>query len=309
MKIDRLIGILSILLQKDVVTAPSLAEHFEVSRRTIGRDIDALCQAGIPIVTRQGANGGISIMENYKISRTLLTNREMQDILAGLRSLDSINGTNRYGQLMEKLSAGSSDFMSGNQSVLIDLSSWYKASLAPKIELIRSAIDLSREMEFLYFAPHGESVRRIEPYYLIFRWSSWYVWGWCREREDYRLFKLNRMEEVRITEESFTKRTVPLPDLSNERIFPGGIRVKAVFDARCKWRLVEEFGRGCYEELPDGKLLFRADYTDPDNLLSWLFSFRDQAVLLEPEELRREMEGILERMVKGYGERKKSPPN
>ncbi len=107
MKIDRLIGILSILLQKETVTAPALAEHFEVSRRTISRDIDALCQAGIPIVTKQGVNGGISIMENFKIDRTLLTNSEMKDILAGLRSLDSVNGTNRYGQLMEKLSAGS----------------------------------------------------------------------------------------------------------------------------------------------------------------------------------------------------------
>ena len=107
MKIDRLIGILSILLQKETVAAPVLAEHFEVSRRTISRDIDVLCQAGIPIVTKQGINGGISIMENFKIDRTLLTNSEIKDILAGLRSLDSVNGTNRYGQLMEKLSAGS----------------------------------------------------------------------------------------------------------------------------------------------------------------------------------------------------------
>ena len=106
MKIDRLIGILSILLQKETVTAPALAEQFEVSRRTISRDIDTLCQAGIPIVTRQGVNGGISIMDGYRIDRTLLTNSEMKDILAGLRSLDSVNGTNRYGQLMEKLSAG-----------------------------------------------------------------------------------------------------------------------------------------------------------------------------------------------------------
>ena len=142
MKIDRHIGILSVLLQKDTVTAPYLAEQFEVSRRTISRDIEDLCKAGIPIVTKQGVNGGISIMEDYKLDKTLFTQREMQDILAGLRSLDSVNGTNRYGKLMEKLSAGSSDFMVGNQSVLIDLSSWYKEALAPKIELIRSSINV-----------------------------------------------------------------------------------------------------------------------------------------------------------------------
>ena len=139
MRIDRLIGILTILLQKEQVTAPELAERFEVSRRTINRDIEELCKAGIPIVTTQGQGGGIAIMDGFKMDRTLFTNKEMQDILAGLRSLDSVNGTNRYVQLMEKLSVGSSDFMRGNQSVLIDLSSWYKNALASKIEVIRSA--------------------------------------------------------------------------------------------------------------------------------------------------------------------------
>ena len=247
MKIDRLIGILSLLLQKDTVTAPELAAQFEVSRRTINRDIEDLCKAGIPIVTRQGTGGGISIMKDYKIEKTLLTNAEMQDILAGLRGLDSVNGTNRYGQLMEKLSAGSSDFMVGSQSVLI--------------ELIRSAIGGCRELRFLYFSPKGEQERCAEPYYLIFRWSSWYLWGWCKSRRDFRLFKLNRMEKLRV-EAEFTGRAVPLPDLSNESIFPGGIRVKALIDKSCKWRLVEEFGMDSFTEQADGRLLFEADYTD-----------------------------------------------
>lgn len=303
MKIERLIGILSILLQQDTVTAPYLAEHFEVSRRTVHRDIEDLCRAGIPIVTRQGTGGGISIMENYKIDRTVFTTSEMKDILAGLRSLDSVNGTNRYGQLMEKLSVGSSDFMTGNQSILIDLSSWYKDSLTPKIELIRDAIEGQKGLEFLYFSPRKESRRRIEPYYLIFRWSSWYVWGWCTEREDFRLFKLNRMEELRLSENCFEKREVCLPDLRNETIFPGGFRVKAVFQPECKWRLVEEFGCGCFEEMEDGKLLFQADYTDKENLFSWILSFGSRAVLLEPEELREEMKTMLEQMKNNYMEK------
>ena len=302
MKIDRLIGILAILLQQETVTAPYLAKQFEVTRRTINRDIEDLCKAGIPIVTKQGVNGGISIMENYKIERTLLTNREMQDILAGLHSLDSVNGTNRYGQLMEKLLAGSSDFMSGSQSVLIDLSSWYKDMLAPKIELIRTAIESGRELEFLYYSPNGESTRNIEPYYLIFRWSSWYVWGWCKGRKDFRLFKLNRMDRLKLSEKTFDKRSVPLPDLSNERIFPGGIHVKALFDAECKWRLVEDFGTGCFEEQPDGRLLFHADYTDRENLITWLFSFRDKVKLLEPQNLANEMQQIIKNMEARYSE-------
>lgn len=299
MKIDRLIGILSILLQQEKVTAPQLAEKFEVSRRTINRDIEDLCKAGIPIATAQGLNGGISIMEGYKIDRTLLTSSDLQAILAGLRSLDSVSGTNRYGQLMEKLSAGASGTFAGDQSILIDLASWYKGSLASKIELIRAAIERCAAIRFLYYSPKGEAMRCLEPYYIVFQWSNWYVWGWCREREDFRLFKLNRMAELSCTGEIFEKQQDVQPDFSNERVFPENYRIKARFAPECKWRLVEEYGSGCYTEAADGTLLFSMGYTNRENLLSWLLSFGDKAELLEPEELRRE----LARLGKGIWEK------
>ncbi len=129
MKIDRLIGILSILLQEEKTTAPELAERFEVSRRTVNRDIEDLCKAGIPIKTAQGTGGGISIMDGYRMDRTILSSKDMQMILAGLRSLDSVSGSRYYSQLMEKIQTGSSEFISGRDSMLIDLSSWYKGSL------------------------------------------------------------------------------------------------------------------------------------------------------------------------------------
>ena len=187
MKMDRLIGILSILLQREQVTAPELAEQFEVSRRTIQRDIEALGRAGIPIATAQGAGGGISIMEGYRVDRTVLTAPEMQAILAGLRSLDSVSGTRRYAQLMEKLSAGNSALVSSGAHMLIDLSSWYKSSLAPKIEAIQTAIQQHQLVQFTYDAPKGTSTRRVEPYYLVFRWSAWYLWGWCLARKEFYL--------------------------------------------------------------------------------------------------------------------------
>ena len=196
MKIDRLIGILSVLLQKEKTTAPELAERFEVSRRTINRDIEDLCRAGIPIRTSQGTGGGISIMDGYRMDRTILTSKDMQVILAGLRSLDSVSGGSYYAQLMEKIQTGSSTFISGRDSILIDLSSWYKESLTPKIETIQDAIGERHLVRFRYYSPTGESGRTVEPYYLVFHWSSWYLWGWCRDRKDFRLFKLNRMDGV-----------------------------------------------------------------------------------------------------------------
>ncbi|MDO4322377.1 MAG: YafY family protein [Lachnospiraceae bacterium] len=292
MKIDRLIGILSILLQKKKVTAPWLAERFEVSRRTIHRDIEDLCRAGIPIVTSQGANGGISIMEGYSIHRTLLTSSDMQAILAGLRSLDSVSGTNRYGQLMEKLSAGSSKLVTGDETMLIDLSSWDKNALAPKIELFRAAIEQRELVAFDYYAPGGETRRRIEPYYLVFHWSTWYVWGWCACREDFRMFKLNRMAWPQRTGERFEERPVPMPELSPERIFPATLQVKARFSAEYKWRLIEEFGADSFQEEPEGSLLFQAGFADRGHLFGWILTFGSRAELLEPVELREELAQI-----------------
>ena len=286
MKIDRLIGILSVLLQEEKTTAPELAERFEVSRRTINRDIEDLCKAGIPIRTTQGTGGGISIMDGYRMDRTILTSKDMQMILAGLRSLDSVSGSGYYGRLMEKIQAGSSEFIVGRDSILIDLSSWYRETLAPKIETIQDAIGDRRSIRFLYYAPSGESRRTVEPYYLVFRWSSWYLWAWCTDRKEYRLFKLNRMDQVTETDQEFICREAPMPDLSTEKIFPGGIKVKALFTQDMKWRLVEEFGPQCFTETGDGKLLFTADYTDMENLVTWFMTFGAKAEVLEPAEAR-----------------------
>ena len=301
MKIDRLIGILSVLLQEEQTTAPELAERFEVSRRTINRDIEDLGKAGIPIRTIQGSGGGIRIMDGYRIDRTILTSKDMQGILAGLRSLDSVSGSRYYSRLMEKLQTGSSEFVSGRDSMLIDLSSWYKGSLAPKIEMIQEAIENRRLLTFRYYAPSGESSRTVEPYYVVFKWTSWYVWAWCMTRRDFRLFKLNRMEQLAVSDQTFVCRKAPMPDLSDERIFPGGIRVKALFDPEVKWRLVEEFGPHCFTKTDDGRLLFHADYTDMENLIAWILTFGEKAEVLEPAEARERLCHIAETMRRIYG--------
>lgn len=299
MKLERMIGILSILLQQEKVTAPYLAEKFEVSRRTINRDIEALCMAGIPLVTEPGKNGGVSIMEGYKISRTLLSTSDMQAILAGLRSLDSVSGTNRYRQLMEKLSVGASNLLPGDTHILIDLTAWQKDSLPPKIELLHGAILSGHKVSFTYFAPKGTSARSIEPYNLLFYWSSWYVWGWCEKREDFRLFKLSRMVDIQITE-AFEKRMPPLPDLSSERVFPPMYKVTARIDPDHKWRLVEEYGPDSFTVQPDGTLLFSAGFTDRMSIVGWIISFGEGAELLEPAEFRQDIRTFAEKIREKY---------
>ena len=299
MKMERLIGILSILLQREKVTAPELAEHFEVSRRTIQRDIESLCRAGIPIFTTQGTGGGISIMEGYRVDRTILTAPEMQAILAGLRSLDSVSGTRRYAQLMEKLSAGTGRLVPGDAHILIDLSSWYKSSLSPKIEEIQAAIQQHHTIRFSYFSPKGESVRTVEPYYLVFHWSTWYVWGWCQAREDFRLFKLNRMTEL-TTSAPFDPRPAPLPNLEPERIFPAKYQVTVLFVPACRWRLVEEYGVDSFTVEPNGKLRFTWGFPDGNSVIPWILTFGTGAELIEPKELREQLGTLTETLARRY---------
>jgi predicted DNA-binding transcriptional regulator YafY len=168
--------------------------------------------------------------------------------------------------------------------------------LTPKIEIIQDAIGDRQLVRFQYFSPSGDSERTVEPYYLVFHWSSWYLWGWCRDRKDFRLFKLNRMDGVQKTEEHFVCREAPMPDLSNEKIFPDKIKVRALFDLDQKWRLVEDFGPECFTE-HDGKLLFTAEHTDMESLVTWLMTFGDKAEVLEPEEAREAIAQMAKNMV------------
>jgi len=240
-------------------------------------------------------------MDGYRMDRTILTSKDMQMIIAGLRSLDSVSGSSYYGQLMEKIKAGSSEVISGRESILIDLSSWSKGTLAPRIETIQNAIENRKLLKFEYFSPSGEGFRTIEPYFIVFRWSSWYVYGWCLQRKDFRMFKLNRMDQVTVTDQTFESRKVPLQDFSNEKIFPGNIRVKALFAQDMKWRLVEEFGPHCFTETDDGRLLFGAEFTDMEYLVSWLLPFGEKAEVLEPAEARKKLCAIGEWISQIYG--------
>lgn len=302
MKIDRLIGMLSILLQQEKVTAQYLAEKFEVSRRTIYRDIEDLCKAGIPIRTETGMMGGISIMDGYKIDKTLLTSAEMQAVLNGLKSLDSAAGSNRYQLLIEKLAVKETR-IAVNDHVLIDLSTWNTSFLAPRIEQIRSAVEQKHLVSFRYFAPNRESERIIEPYLLVFRWFSWYVWGYCRMRGAFRLFKLSRMMDLSISGEVFEPRPVPeLDEIPSEVYNPDSLSVTAVFDSEVRWRLVEEFDVSKLTLLPDGRYLAHFSWSDKESLFSYLFGFRDHVELLEPVELREEFAGMAEKIFMKYRE-------
>lgn len=299
MKIDRLLGILTILLQKEKATAPELAERFEVSRRTILRDIDTLCQAGIPVTTTRGGDGGISIMEGYKIQKSVLTTAELQHLIAGLKGLDSVSETSYMEQLLLKLAPENQAVVSLPGSMVIDLSSHYKDSLSDKIGRIRQAIGEKRRIAFDYYDSKGVSRRKIEPAIIEFRWNAWYVFGWCCLRRDFRRFKLNRLWELQITDEPFTERPVPVEEARKTDPFPDEEYLRVWFSRKARYRLIETYGLRDYEETEDG-LLFTLPYTNKDYIFGWLLGFGPDAEVLSPPVLRDEFACLARRLADRY---------
>lgn len=287
MKIDRLIGIITILLQKEKVTISQLAERFEVSCRTIQRDIDNICKAGIPIVSMQGYGGGLSIAEGYKIDKTILTQKELSAIFMGLKSIDSISKYTYTQSLMEKLTYEKSAILSDQNRIIIDLASFYQVSLTEKIDLIKHAINNKELISFQYYSEKGESERTIEPYFIVFRWFAWYVYGYCLTRKDYRLFKLNRLSKLQNLKTTYEERFVSEKELDFDHyIWRDNIKLIALFDISLKYRLIDEYGPECITfDAESGKLLFENTFTNHNYLLQWILSYGDAVKVIEPPEL------------------------
>lgn len=300
MKIDRLLAILTILLQKDRVTAPYLAEKFEVTRRTIGRDIDALCQAGIPIVTHQGGGGGISIAEGYKLDKSVLTADELSGIIAALKGIGSVSEKSQTERILDKLSMKKDAVVSMKEYIVIDLASHYKGSLTVKIDLIKKAVHEQRLIEFDYYYEKGISHRCIEPYFVIFQWTAWYVFGYCPDREDWRLFKLVRLWELKLCDETYILREIPPEKRNFDAHLPDDKKLIALFEPSAKYQLIENYGPECFTETDSGKLRLEIGYTNRDYTIGWLLSFGNKVKVMEPAGIAEEIEQIAEKIVEQY---------
>ena len=299
MKLDRLLGILTTLLQNDRVTSRELANKFEVNRRTIGRDVDALCRAGIPVVTHQGVGGGISIADGFKLDKSVLTTDELQSIIAALKGIGSISKQSQIERTLDKLHAGTDTVASLSEPIIIDLSSHYKGQLSLKIELIKRAVLEKRLIEFDYFYDKGESHRCIEPYFVIFQWAAWYVFGFCIERRDWRLFKLLRLWNLELSDAFYTPREIP-PEKRDFSLQPiEEVKLIALFDLSEKYRLIESYGVDCFTETADG-LLFELRFASREFLIGWLLGFGDRVTVIEPSDLAESMQAIAEKILLRY---------
>jgi predicted DNA-binding transcriptional regulator YafY len=310
-KLERLLSIIILLLNRRMVQAKELAERFEVSVRTIYRDIDVINGAGIPIVTYQGTNGGIGLAEGYRLDRNVLTNDELAAIFTALRSISTSYGSEQNLQLMEKINsvvppAYSEAFQHKTSRVLIDFSPWDgNEKLRPKLQLLKEAADNCLIAGFIYSNAAGEvSHRMVEPHMLILKGKQWYLQAFCLEKEQFRLFKLKRMKELEIApERTFNRRELPSQENATGRSPREPSQVtEFVLRFHADDRYLAEEWFGIEELLPvdDGSWLVRKAYPEDEWLYSFLLSLGHHAEVLEPPHLREIIASRAERVAKIY---------
>jgi len=250
-------------------------------------------------MTTQGTNGGISIFEGYKIDKTIFNEKEFRVILTGLMSLDSVTQNSKYRKIIDKFGLGKKGIFATSH-ILIDLSSHYKNSLAPKIEDIQTAIEESCELEFTYYNHIGERAVTIDPYLIVFQWSNWYVFGLDHASNKFKLYKLNRLWKLKFTDRKYNVKEIPQDKLEFNDYITEEIKAVIIFDESVKHRLIDEYGLECFTGYDNHKLRFEFSFTNKEYLLEWILSFGNKADLLEPLEIREELKIRLQKMLEIY---------
>lgn len=284
MQTNRLFKILYYILNNKKVTAKELSQKFEVSTRTIYREIDIISSLGIPIYATQGKNGGISILDGFSIDNSLLSSEEKEDILSSLQAINQLNNK-KYDDLIIKLS---SIFKTKfNNWIEVDFSYWGQSiSMQHIFDNIKNAILNRNIINFTYFNTNGENTKRIVyPIKLLFKSGNWYLYGFCKIKDDYRLFKLTRIKNLEITNQIYYEKIQDIHNIDKNIKNEKTILVKLKFDKKIAFRVYDEFS-DCIIKEEREYLYVSALLPDYEGLYSYLFSFLEYLEVLEPIHIR-----------------------
>ena len=310
MKVDRLVSMIMILLEKRRVGAQELAAMFEVSPRTVYRDMEAINQAGIPVRSVPGVGGGFEIMPGYKLDGKAFSANDLSALLMGLNSLSGVMRSDEYTHALAKVRS----FIPAEQAkaielkasqVVIDPRPWMGGEhIALRLDTIKEALQQSRLLAFTYTDGHGNRTERtVEPYQLVLKSNHWYVHAFCRSRNDFRLFRLSRMSDLRMLDETFAPRDCPKPVLEFDELLEA---LQADIRLRVHASVLDRVLDFCPPEriTPDGAEHYLVDYPfiERDYYYDMLLSLGDKCECLAPEHVRDELRRRIKRMARIYGE-------
>ena len=296
MQINRLFEMIYLLLNKESITAGELATHFEVSPRTIYRDVELLSSSGIPIYMTKGKGGGISLLPDFVLNKTVLTDGEKSDILAALHAVEAVN-LEQTNTAVQKLS---SLFGSTNADwVEVDFSGWANAEEeALLFSQLKTAILGKIKVIFHYYSSEGSTQRSVEPMKLCFKGQSWYLYAFCTVLQDYRFFKLRRMKELELMDDHF-ERTAPAKIFEDDKIFQDDfVTITLKLLKKMAYRVYDEFSQ--YKTLPNGDFIAQLTMPRGDWVYQYLATFGEDCEILEPEDIRLQVKEKLQKTLAQY---------
>lgn len=293
MKIDRLLGIMIYLLNRETVSARALSEKFEVSPRTIQRDIETLSYAGIPVTASHGANGGYSIINSFIMDKQVFNTEDYVFLLTALKGLCSAYENKQVEATFEKLLTLSPDDLNLQQNICLDLSVLREGfNLRNYLDSIDTAIRKKMIIEFEYTnSDNFKSQRYVEPVLLTHKWYSWYLFGYCCEKHDYRIFRLSRIRNLILTGKLFTnihKNAVEiLEQRSDNRKY---INIKLLCSSDIRISIEENFPNSHLTEIENSDIII--EFKVPDNEKGWfgtILEYGNKLTVLEPEDLKTKL--------------------
>ncbi|ADY55613.1 helix-turn-helix type 11 domain protein [Syntrophobotulus glycolicus DSM 8271] len=297
MQINRFFELIYILLEKHTVTAVEFAERFEVSVRTIYRDVEMLSRAGVPIYMRKGRGGGISLLPGFVLNKTFLTEEEKSEILSSMRAFDAVSLANNKTAL-DKLSS-----MLGGQNtdwIEVDFSSWgYFENEAKYFSMLKTAIIEKYVVTFLYASGKAEKLpREVMPLKMAFKGAAWYLYGFCTMRKDYRFFKLRRITELFVTQKRFEMKA-PVKVLENQKFDSTFfIKTKMLISKEMAFRVYDEMSH--YELTETGDFICELYLPDISTACTYAASFGEHCTILSPDEAISKLKRRLENSLNHY---------
>lgn len=298
MKNHRLFGIIYLLLSRDCITAKELASYFEVSVRTIYRDIELLSSLHIPVYMNKGKNGGICLLEQFKLDKTLLTEKEQKEILFALESLDKLGI--RSNAVFAKMKMF---FQQDSMSWLaVDFTPWGVPNEENQtFPVVKEAILSRRRISFLYFNSYGQKNERIvEPLQILFKHNAWYLVAYDIHKEDYRIFKLHRMKNVQLCDETFLR---DLPSRTDAFVDDFSIAVVSItleIKKEMAFRVYDEFEEENIQLLENGDFLIHFEVPENDWVYGYILSFGEYVKVLAPQRVQDIIKNRIEKMKENY---------
>lgn len=294
---NRLFEIIYILMQKKKVTAKELADKFEVSTRTIYRDIEILSRANIPVYATKGKEGGIGLLEGYVLNKCILSEEEQNQILFALQGMKKVRGKEEK-NILEKLSTLFNKEI--NDWIKVDFSNWEKGNeQEERFDMIKTAILNKNLIKFTYYNSNGERSKRIvEPLQIWFKDKSWYLISYCRLKEDYRIFKITRIKEIEILQKHFERN---LPKKKKEEKYSlKNISLELEINKEMTYRVYDEFENREITKKEDGNFIVNVEYPENEWIYGYILSFGEYAKVLKPEYAKTIIKDKLQKTLKNY---------